>query len=214
MQQEDSKTSWSIALDSKKLAEASKRDSSSMKAIAVLTMVFLPSTAVATVFSMGPFWTNEPGSVLSVSSEFWLYWAVTLPLTTVVMVIWQIWLWVYQKRQMRRLKDIEEAAGPAPDEWVGEVIQSRSPSVLGLITHSISNPERGRISRYGTSGNVSMEQHPDYVASQPNLTDKPSFSAKHSLAEQSAQQENSVTIASEEREGLGSESYIVARLSM
>lgn len=47
MQQEDSITSRAIALDSKKLAEASIRDSSSMKAIAVLTMVFLPSTAVA-----------------------------------------------------------------------------------------------------------------------------------------------------------------------
>ena len=47
MQQEDSKTNCSIALSSKKPAEASMRDSPSMKAIAVLTMVFLPSTAVA-----------------------------------------------------------------------------------------------------------------------------------------------------------------------
>ena len=47
MQQEDSSTSRSIAIDSRKLAEASTRDSSSMKAIAVLTMVFLPGTAVA-----------------------------------------------------------------------------------------------------------------------------------------------------------------------
>ncbi|KAL8651754.1 MAG: hypothetical protein Q9226_004569 [Calogaya cf. arnoldii] len=47
MQQKDSISSQSIALDSKKLAEASTRDSSSMKAVAVLTMVFLPSTAVA-----------------------------------------------------------------------------------------------------------------------------------------------------------------------
>ena len=47
MQQGDSKIAQSIALDSKKLAEASTRDSSSMKAIAVLTMIFLPSTTVA-----------------------------------------------------------------------------------------------------------------------------------------------------------------------
>ena len=47
MQQKDSTLSQSVALDSKKLAEASTRDSSSMKAVAVLTMVFLPSTAVA-----------------------------------------------------------------------------------------------------------------------------------------------------------------------
>lgn len=47
MQQDDSATSMSIALDSRKLAEASTRDSSSMKAIAGLTMMFLPGTAVA-----------------------------------------------------------------------------------------------------------------------------------------------------------------------
>ncbi|CAL8582361.1 hypothetical protein XPA_008028 [Xanthoria parietina] len=110
MQQEDSTLSRSVALDSKKLAEASTRDSSSMKAVAVLTMVFLPSTAVATIFSMGPFWSSEPGSIFSVSTEFWLYWAITLPLTTVVIVVWQAWLWLYRRRQSRKLKDIEGAA--------------------------------------------------------------------------------------------------------
>ncbi|KAI4223130.1 MAG: hypothetical protein L6R40_008530 [Gallowayella cf. fulva] len=111
MQKTDVNSSQSIALDSKKLAEASTRDSSSMKAIAVLTMVFLPSTAVATIFSMGPFWSNEPGSIFSVSSDFWLYWAVTVPLTTIVMVVWQTWLWFNGKRLSRRLKDIEDEAG-------------------------------------------------------------------------------------------------------
>ncbi|KAL8846478.1 MAG: hypothetical protein Q9221_008444 [Calogaya cf. arnoldii] len=109
MQQKDSISSQSIALDSKKLAEASTRDSSSMKAVAVLTMVFLPSTAVATIFSMGPFWSFEPGSIFSVSAEFWLYWAITLPLTTVVIIVWQTWLWLYRRRQSRRMKDIEGA---------------------------------------------------------------------------------------------------------
>ena len=47
IQQKDSNVQQSIALDSKRLAEASIRDSSSMKAISVLTMVFLPSTAIA-----------------------------------------------------------------------------------------------------------------------------------------------------------------------
>ncbi|KAL8855913.1 MAG: hypothetical protein Q9178_007479 [Gyalolechia marmorata] len=110
MQQGESKNARSIALDSKKLAEASTRDSSSMKAIAVLTMVFLPSTTIATIFSMGPFWSNESGSTFSVSSEFWLYWAVTLPLTAVVMVVWQTWLWLYRRRRDRKLKELEDGA--------------------------------------------------------------------------------------------------------
>ena len=57
MQQKDSTLSQSVALDSKKLAEASTRDSSSMKAVAVLTMVFLPSTAVA-VSTQAPHYTG------------------------------------------------------------------------------------------------------------------------------------------------------------
>lgn len=51
MQHQDSDNSRSIALDSKKLAEASMSDSSSMKTIAALTMFFLPGTAVAVMIS-------------------------------------------------------------------------------------------------------------------------------------------------------------------
>ena len=47
MQQRESDTSRGLASDSKKIAEASKRDSSSMKAIAALTMFFLPGAGVA-----------------------------------------------------------------------------------------------------------------------------------------------------------------------
>lgn len=154
MQQEDNKISRSIALDSKKLAEASTRDSSSMKAIAVLTMVFLPSTAVATIFSMGPFWTNEPGSVPSVSSEFWLYWAVTLPLTTVVLMVWQTWLWIYQKRQRRSLKDIEEAAAPISKELVTQ--ENRS---LEHPAQPMSPFHRHRTRSSNPSQRVSIHQH-------------------------------------------------------
>jgi hypothetical protein len=38
---------YSIAADSREIAEAGKRDSSAMKAIAILTMAFLPGTFVA-----------------------------------------------------------------------------------------------------------------------------------------------------------------------
>ena len=124
MQQQDSGTSHSIAIDSRKLAEASTHDSSSMKAIAVLTMVFLPSTAVAvcrfpdrswkktlinsqTIFSMGPFF--DSGS-FAVSSNFWLYWVVSVPTTLIVLLVWQIWLRRDRRLRMKRDEDIEEDA--------------------------------------------------------------------------------------------------------
>ena len=43
-----------MARDSKELAEASKRDSSSMKVIAVLTTLFLPGTFIAVSFKSHP----------------------------------------------------------------------------------------------------------------------------------------------------------------
>lgn len=69
---------------------------------------------------MGPFWTENPGSIFSVSPDFWLYWAVTIPTTTIVIVIWQTWLWIYRRRQIRRLKDIEESADDEGDSFSEE----------------------------------------------------------------------------------------------
>lgn len=146
---------------------------------------------------MGPFWTNEPGSVLSVSSEFWLYWAVALPLTTVVMVIWQTWLWIYRKRQMRRLKDIEEAAAPAPDESVRQTTQSPSPSVFSSAssstTRSVYSSERSRNSQYGVLGNVSMEQRPGYDQHTPLNQQSGSFVSARSARTQSQASRTSPT---------------------
>jgi len=41
---------------------------------------------------MSPFFTSGPdGSELVVSKHFWIFWAVTLPLTLFVIVCWTIW---------------------------------------------------------------------------------------------------------------------------
>ena len=44
---EEGRLSTELAASSKEIAEASMRDASAMKSISVLTMVFLPATAVA-----------------------------------------------------------------------------------------------------------------------------------------------------------------------
>ena len=45
--QDDNKLSYSVASDSAQIAVASKRDSSAMKTIALITALFLPGTFVA-----------------------------------------------------------------------------------------------------------------------------------------------------------------------
>jgi len=47
MAQRDNIANQSIAADSREIASAARRDSSAMKAIALLTMTFLPGTFVA-----------------------------------------------------------------------------------------------------------------------------------------------------------------------
>ncbi|CAG8957244.1 hypothetical protein HYFRA_00009446 [Hymenoscyphus fraxineus] len=67
------------------IARETKADSSSMKTIAALTMVFLPGTFMSSVFSMG--WVTR--------ASWHLYVGITLPLTGFVIFIW--WLWTTKK---------------------------------------------------------------------------------------------------------------------
>lgn len=95
--QRDSKLNLAMAHDSRRLASASKRDSSSMKTIAVLTTVFLPGTFIATVFSM-PMVDYPP-------SKFWIYLAIAIPLTIAVMAFWAIWMfWINKQNEKEDMK--------------------------------------------------------------------------------------------------------------
>ena len=94
-----SKTESSIGayntLNALRLARNSRSDSISMKAIAALTMVFLPGSLVATIFSMGFFefgLSDRNEMELRVAPQVWMYVAVTLPLTAVVLVTCAAWL--------------------------------------------------------------------------------------------------------------------------
>ena len=49
-------------------------------------------------------WVTASGNPI-ISNRFWIYWAVTLPLTFLVLLIWIVWL-VYTTRK-NRAADIE-----------------------------------------------------------------------------------------------------------
>lgn len=72
-------------------------------------MVFLPGTAVATVFAM-PFFTWNPGqSGALVDPNFWIYWVIVIPLTIVTLLVW--WLWIRRQTLLRKTREIS-----APDD--------------------------------------------------------------------------------------------------
>ncbi|KAK5738257.1 hypothetical protein LTR17_006134 [Elasticomyces elasticus] len=82
------------------IAELAQRDGEITKGISVLGMVFLPGTFVSAIFSMSFFDFPGPGQSqrLVLSSQFWLYWAIALPLTVLTLATWHLW----QRDSVRR----------------------------------------------------------------------------------------------------------------
>ncbi|KAI1339686.1 hypothetical protein F5Y15DRAFT_415606 [Xylariaceae sp. FL0016] len=87
MTHEDASVNTELAESSRHIAEAAKRDSSSMKTVAIMTMAFLPGTFIAALFAV-PSLNWDSNSV--VQSNFWVYWAFTLPATALVFLIWLV----------------------------------------------------------------------------------------------------------------------------
>ncbi|KAJ2894217.1 hypothetical protein MKZ38_007833 [Zalerion maritima] len=108
-----------------RMAVASTRDSSSMKALAVITAVFLPAEFLGTMFGMSFFeflpdddssaspsestissaasaiTSNKGSGEHIISPLFWIYWAAVVPLTGIILVSWRAW-WVAQDRYFRQ----------------------------------------------------------------------------------------------------------------
>ncbi|KAI2778802.1 hypothetical protein F4815DRAFT_475918 [Daldinia loculata] len=98
-----------------RMAVASTRDSSSMKALAVITALFLPGEYIGTLFGMSMFnWETGTAGDPAISADapqgwphpivmpsFWIYWAFTIPLTLFIVGGWRAW-WVNQDRYFRR----------------------------------------------------------------------------------------------------------------
>ena len=99
IQQRNENLSLELTKSSFRIAEATLSDSKSMSTIAILTMILLPGTAVASFFSMDMFnWSAGDGSQIA-SNWLWIYFAVTIPLTGIILAVW--WLWNRRSQQRR-----------------------------------------------------------------------------------------------------------------
>ncbi|RBA14448.1 dTDP-glucose 4,6-dehydratase [Fusarium proliferatum] len=88
----------SDAANNIQLARSMKRDSTSMSAIACLTMIFLPGTFTSSILSAGIFSAREHANGFDTSSLWWLWVILTIPLTGIVLGAW----WTYRRRSERR----------------------------------------------------------------------------------------------------------------
>ncbi|TRX91771.1 hypothetical protein FHL15_007324 [Xylaria flabelliformis] len=124
--QKESKLNLEMAAQQRRLAHASKRDSTAMKTLSLLGAIFLPGTFLSSVFSMTFFnfnvrkSTNPLPSLLSfnykrqtqkliitifplaenaeVSQELWIYFVITIPLTLAIVGTW----WALDRRREKR----------------------------------------------------------------------------------------------------------------
>ncbi|RPA76873.1 hypothetical protein BJ508DRAFT_330757 [Ascobolus immersus RN42] len=85
---EQSKLSLDLARSNQELAEAMRRDSSSMKTVAVMTMVFLPGTFFSALFAMPFIRIPSEESDGIIQKGFALYWGLTIASTAIVFTTW------------------------------------------------------------------------------------------------------------------------------
>jgi hypothetical protein len=84
-------------------------DSKLMMLIALVTLVFLPSSTIASVFGSQFFVFNNDGNSTSpdllLSNQFWLFWVISIPITCLVLLVG----WLYFRRMK---KDVIGAIQP------------------------------------------------------------------------------------------------------
>ncbi|KAF4169943.1 hypothetical protein CNMCM6936_005088 [Aspergillus lentulus] len=91
-----------IAHNSYVSAEEARRDGSSMKTIAAITLIFLPATTVASIFSMSMFnWSVEDGQPV-ITHRFWVYIIAAIGLTVIVVALWLLWFTRSQRENNTR----------------------------------------------------------------------------------------------------------------
>jgi hypothetical protein len=96
----ESKLNLQIAKEQKHLAHATKRDGTAMKTLSLLGALFLPGTYLASVFSM-TFFNFQQGADPSVSQNLWIYFAIAIPITAVIVGGW-VYFDMRRKRNFRK----------------------------------------------------------------------------------------------------------------
>ncbi|KAJ5781036.1 hypothetical protein N7457_006196 [Penicillium paradoxum] len=72
------------------ITRAAQADSSAMKTIAFVTLIFLPPTFISSIFSMSFFQCGEENG-WGMSDMFWMYWVFAIPITIATVMVWAYW---------------------------------------------------------------------------------------------------------------------------
>ncbi|KAH7153549.1 hypothetical protein EDB81DRAFT_456648 [Dactylonectria macrodidyma] len=107
----DASINTKISIANTSIALDSKQDNAQMRSIALLTMIYLPVTAVASIFSMGIFdWSPKAGTV--VSKYIWVYIVLSIALTIFTVLVW----YLATRSKQKKGTDTFEELGMKEDE--------------------------------------------------------------------------------------------------
>lgn len=91
-------------------------ENQSMKTIAVMTLIFMPLSAIAGIFGTQFMKLDEDAPFhIRVSQDFWLMWLIVVPLTVTVIVIWRAWCYYARGRLFPELPP----RGKGEHRWLG-----------------------------------------------------------------------------------------------
>lgn len=100
-----------MASESTQIARASHQDSRALRYIQILSMLFLPASLVSSIFGMGFFSTSQDThgeAIFTISHNWWLYLAISVPLT-ILCVLSMGWYSAVFKSRAKRPSDMEKA---------------------------------------------------------------------------------------------------------
>ncbi|XHG02573.1 hypothetical protein AWENTII_005918 [Aspergillus wentii] len=80
-------------------------DSTTVRTITIVTLIYLPSTFTATVLGMNSFFEMSPNNdYLVVSHQFWIFVACAVPLTVITVLYWLIRKRVRDRRRVIKME--------------------------------------------------------------------------------------------------------------
>lgn len=87
----------------KELAEKNSRDSSSMRVLTIITMVYLPCTIVSNFYStqfVKQIDLEGGATRLGYAQNVWVFFAISLPLTVLTFLVWYSWVHAVDTRRI------------------------------------------------------------------------------------------------------------------
>jgi Mg2+ and Co2+ transporter CorA len=85
------------------------RDSTTVRVITVVTLIYLPATFTATLLGMNSFFEMDDNRRIVVSPQFWIYIVCAVPLTVATLSYW----WYFQKAKQRGERSMNGAISGA-----------------------------------------------------------------------------------------------------